>query len=108
VLDADAPVGLLDLDLATRGHPAVDLANLLVHLSSGCCRGSARRHAPPRRPLRCWRGYAPGPETRGSISAYAASTRLRLAGVYAFRPATSGLVAHLLNSVTDNRQDVLR
>jgi len=108
VLDGDAPVGLLDLDLATRGHPAVDLANLLVHLELRVLQGIC----PPARAAEAasalLEGYAPDPATRDSIRAYAASTRLRLAGVYAFRPATSGLVAHLLNSVTDNRQDVLR
>ncbi len=65
--------------------------------------------APPRR-LGCAAGglRARSPRRATPCSAYAASTRLRLAGVYAFRPATSGLVAHLLNSVTDTRQDVPR
>ncbi|WP_324278236.1 aminoglycoside phosphotransferase family protein [Blastococcus brunescens] len=60
VLVADnGSVGLLDFDLLAAGEPAVDLANLLVHLElrehqgllpdAGCCAPRcSRRTAPPR------------------------------------------------------------
>ena len=109
---AIAPVGLLDLDLATSWPPGGGPREPAgAPASSGCGRGvctpaargrggsAALAGAATRRSPR-WRDWPAVPTP--------ASSRLRLAGVYAFRPATSGLVAHLLNSVTDNRQDVLR
>ena len=108
VVDGSAPIGLLDLDLATVGHRAVDLANLLVHLELRVLQGLCTSERADAAASALLEGYAPAPETRAAVRAYAASTRLRLAGVYAFRPAPPGLVAHLLSSITDNRQDVPR
>jgi Ser/Thr protein kinase RdoA (MazF antagonist) len=108
VVEGSAPIGLLDLDLATVGHRAVDLANLLVHLELRVLQGLCMPERAAAAASALLEGYAPAPETRAAVRAYAASTRLRLAGVYAFRPAPPGLVAHLLSSITDNRQDVLR
>ena len=108
VIDGDAPVGLLDLDLATRGHPAVDLANLLVHLELRALQGLCTPARAAEAADALLEGYGPDPSTRDAMRAYAASTRLRLAGVYAFRPDTTELVAHLLHSVTDTRQDLPR
>jgi tRNA A-37 threonylcarbamoyl transferase component Bud32 len=108
VVERNAPIGLLDLDLATLGHRAVDLANLLVHLELRVLQGLCTSERAAAAATALLEGYAPAPETREAVRAYAASTRLRLAGVYAFRPTPPGLVAHLLSSSTDNRQDVLR
>lgn len=96
VLATDERVGLLDLDLATHGDPAVDLANLLTHLDlrfrQGRC--SARRSAQCSAAL--LEGYAPDPAVVRRLAPHMAMTRMRLAGIYSFRPAPAGLVAGLL------------
>lgn len=84
-------LGLLDLDTAARAEPELDLANLLEHVrlrgrqglwspavvalgEEGVRRAAERVGADPRR-----------------LAAYRAATRLRLAGVYLFRPRWAGL-----------------
>ena len=98
VVAPDGRIGMLDLDLATAGEAALDLANLLVHLhfrtlQGGCSRA---RSAACREAL--LDGYAPDPRVRDRLTAYAASTWLRLAGVYALRAAPAPLVASLLDA----------
>lgn len=101
VLAAAERVGLLDLDLATHGDPAVDLANLLTHLDLRFRQG----HCSARRAARCsaalLEGYSPDPVLVRRLAPYVAITRLRLAGLYSFRPAPAGLVAGLLRDAAD-------
>jgi tRNA A-37 threonylcarbamoyl transferase component Bud32 len=96
LLEDSGPVGLLDLDLAACGDPAVDLANLLVHLELRALQG----HCSDARARACavalLEGYSPGPALLGRLGPYAAATRLRLAGLYCFRPARPGLVDDLV------------
>lgn len=96
VLAAAEPVGLLDLDLAAYGDPAMDLANLLTHLDLRFRQG----HCSARRAARCsaalLEGYSPDPALVRRLAPYVAITRLRLAGLYSFRPAPEGLVAGLM------------
>lgn len=105
VLAAAERVGLLDLDLATHGDPAVDLANLLTHLDlrfrQGHC--SAQRAAGCSAAL--LEGYSPDPALVRRLAPYVAITRLRLAGLYSFRPAPAGLVAGLLRDAEEARPD---
>jgi aminoglycoside phosphotransferase (APT) family kinase protein len=97
VLHDGEPVALLDLDLATYGDPALDLANLLVHIDLRARQGLCTE----RRARMCGtavvEGYSPDPDLMRRLPAYAASTRLRLAGVYSFRETASGLVDDLLS-----------
>jgi len=90
------PVGILDLDLTTSGEAAVDIANLLVHFELRHLQGRCG----PQRADRCATalldGYAPSGLTLSRVDAYRTTTRLRLAGVYAFRDAPRELVEHLL------------
>jgi hypothetical protein len=98
VVDDDGVVGVLDLDLAATGEPALDLANLLVHLELRSLQGLC----PASRALLCAEavvdGYAPGLDTWRRVPAYVLSTRLRLAAVYAFRPGSAGLGRALLTA----------
>ena len=96
VLAPGRPPGLLDLDLATSGEAALDLANLLTHLELRCLQGrcaSARARACGKALLV---GYAPEAAPSARIGGYVATTRLRLAAVYSFRRAPSPLVTELL------------
>jgi aminoglycoside phosphotransferase (APT) family kinase protein len=96
VLQDGEPVALLDLDHATYGDPALDLANLLVHIDLRARQGLCT----PRRARMCAtalvEGYSPDISLLRRLPAYAASTRLRLAGVYSFRETAPGLVEDLL------------
>ena len=94
----DGRIGVLDLDLATAGEAALDLANLLVHLRLRTLQGACG----PGRSERCrdalLDGYAADPRVRDRLTAYAAVTWLRLAGVYALRAAPAAVVASLLDA----------
>lgn len=97
VLATGRPVGLLDLDLATHGDPAVDLANLLTHLDLRSRQGLCSVQRAARCSTALLEGYSPGPALLQRLPPYVAITRLRLAGLYSFRPARAGLVAGLLH-----------
>jgi len=91
-------VGLIDFDLAAVGDPALDLANLLVHLDLRALQG----HAAPERARACAAAvldaYDPPPAVREALRGYAELTRLRLVAVYAFRPAHQAAVSALLSA----------
>ncbi|MFC0674732.1 aminoglycoside phosphotransferase family protein [Brachybacterium hainanense] len=82
ILDGER-AGLLDFDLAALGHPALDLANLLVHLELRSEQGLlADPAAATEAVLEGARAPAP---VREAIPAFAEITRHRLRAVYAFR-----------------------
>lgn len=92
-------VGILDFDTLCTGEAALDIANALVHFElrahMGFCRAAAVRaiqHA-------FLSSYRPAADTRARIQAYAAATRLRLACVYACRPALAWVRHELLDSL---------
>jgi tRNA A-37 threonylcarbamoyl transferase component Bud32 len=98
LVDGDR-IGMVDFDLAAAGEPALDLANLLVHLELRWHQGAfgAQR-------LRACRdavlsGYRPGRDTAARLPAYALATRVRLVAVYSFRPDSSAAAAGLLTPV---------
>lgn len=84
----DGSVGLLDFDLLAAGEPALDLANLLVHLELREHQGLLADAGVLRDAV--LEAYRPSTATLTRLPAYAAATRLRLAAVYAFRPGVSG------------------
>ncbi|WP_147918935.1 phosphotransferase family protein [Ruania zhangjianzhongii] len=90
-------VGMLDFDLAALGDPALDLANLLTHLElrarqERCSADRAHRCAAAVRA-----GYGPVPQSwQRRIAGYELATRVRLACVYAFRPAHAQAAAQLV------------
>lgn len=105
LVDEAAPdrVGLLDLDLATTAHPALDLANLLVHLElralqGTCVPGRARAVA-----AAVVEGFAPHDDVLAALPAWSTAARARLVAVYAFRPAPGDVPGLLLATVLDGR-----
>ncbi|HEV2068653.1 MAG TPA: phosphotransferase [Acidimicrobiales bacterium] len=95
VVDGD-DAGLLDLDTLAVGDPALDVANLLVHLELRMLQGQCRSDVAGVAGDAFLDGYRPDRDLRGRIEAYAAATRLRLACVYAFRPCWQDVAARLL------------
>lgn len=92
-------VGILDPDTLAAAEPALDLANLLVHLElrvdQGLLAPADRRVADE--VLRAT--AVTHPTTAARVPAYAAATRLRLAAVYAFRPRWYGLARRWADEV---------
>jgi hypothetical protein len=99
-VDGGPSVGLLDFDTLAAAEPALDLANLLVHLELRALQGDCDR----RWAAQMAQGVLEGYRTRGDerLSAYADATRVRLACVYAFRPRWSGVSEALLSRVGDD------
>lgn len=84
------PPGLLDLDTAARGEPALDLANLAAHVDLRVLQGVLPADA-AQRVHRLLAEVAPAVgATQARLDVYGRSARLRLACVYAFRPAEAG------------------
>jgi Ser/Thr protein kinase RdoA (MazF antagonist) len=101
-LDGGPSVGLLDFDTLAAAEPALDLANLLVHLElramqRDCDPGWSRSMAEG-----VLDGYGRDSYREDRLSAYADATRVRLACVYAFRPRWSGLSGPVLSRVGAN------
>ena len=94
-----ARVGALDLDTVALGDPAVDVANLLVHLQLRVLQGHCTPGLAAAAGDAFLDGYRPGPAASRRLVAYAGATRLRLACVYAFRPRWSALAEPLLAPV---------
>ena len=78
--------------------PAIDVANLLVHLELRVMQGHCGSEVAVVAGDAFLEAYRPDRDLRGRIDAYAAATRLRLACVYAFRPCWRHLGAHLLSA----------
>lgn len=79
-------VGVIDCDTLTVAEPALDLANLSVHLDFRVAQGLLRTGAATvgKRNIRAVADSLRVPEAR--LNAYAAATALRLACIYSFRP----------------------
>lgn len=90
-------VGMLDFDLAALGDPALDLANLLTHLELRARQGRCSLERAQRCATAVRDGYGPVPEDwQRRIDGYQLTTRVRLACVYAFRPAHADVAAQLV------------
>jgi aminoglycoside phosphotransferase len=88
-------VGLLDVDTLTMGEAALDVANLLAHLELRALQGHCAERASVEVAAAFVRGYEPSDAVRARLPAYLDASRLRLACVYAHRPAAD-LVPRLL------------
>lgn len=87
LLVADGRLGLLDPDTLAAAEPALDLANLLVHLQLRVEQGLLAAE-PAREASAILRDAADRlpPGTTDRLVAYARAARLRLAAVYSLRP----------------------
>lgn len=90
--------GMLDLDTLALGEAALDVANLLAHLELRALQGRCARSRAEGAAAAFVDAYRPGPAVTARLAAFAAASRLRLACVYAFRPAWAGVVPALLQS----------
>jgi Ser/Thr protein kinase RdoA (MazF antagonist) len=97
VLLRGAGVSLVDLDTLCLAEPALDLANMLVHLELRALQGLCSPEWAGAARAALVEGYGAPPYER--LQLYADATRLRLVCVYAFRPRWSGVVPALLRSV---------
>lgn len=95
LLDVDE-VGVLDLDLLAAGDPALDLANLVVHLELRARQGLITTTRACELAEALVAGYSPDSRTRAAATGYLLASRLRLVCVYAFRPASAAAAALLL------------
>lgn len=91
-----APVGLLDLDTLALGDPALDVANVCIHLELRRRQGLITRRRAEAARIAFLRGLSATDELLERVPAYAALARLRLAAVYAYRPRWSPLISTLL------------
>jgi Phosphotransferase enzyme family len=101
-LDGGPSVGLLDFDTLAAAEPALDLANLLVHLELRALQGNCDQAWAGRMAKGLLEGYGRRWPGEDRLSAYADATRVRLACVYAFRPRWSGVGEALLFRVGAN------
>ncbi len=92
----DQPIGLLDLDLATVADPALDVANLLVHLQLRAWQGHCSAARAELAADAFLDGYRVDRALHERIDGYATATRLRLAAVYAFRATPTAVIDTLL------------
>ncbi|TDE94768.1 hypothetical protein EXU48_08190 [Occultella glacieicola] len=97
LLTAGAEAGVLDLDLLALGDPALDLANLLVHLELRARQGVTTPALARACASGVLSGYRPTAVERATLPGYAMATRLRLLAVYAFRPATTEAATSVLD-----------
>lgn len=96
LVDDDGGVGLLDLDTLAIGDPALDVANLLAHLELRVLQGQGSLDGARVAADAFLEGYRPAPELMERVVTYVATSRLRLACVYAFRPRWTDLAGRLL------------
>lgn len=99
LIDGNGGIGLLDLDLLAAGDPALDLANLMVHLELRVRQGAADRDHAVACAAGLLAGHRIGPrigDVHARLSGYAWATRLRLLAVYAFRPASAAAARSLV------------
>lgn len=94
-------VGLLDLDTAARGEPALDLANLAAHVDLRVLQGVLPTRSAGSVTGLLHEAAAAVGASHERLAVYGRSARLRLACVYAFRPnASDWLEAWVESSLT--------
>lgn len=81
-------LGLIDLDLLAVGDPALDLGNLVAHLELRAAQGLLAPGAVGPATAALLEGYGADATVRAALPTYVEATRLRLVGVYAFRPTS--------------------
>ena len=99
VVRDDGSIGVLDFDTLARGEPALDLANLLVHLELAVLLDLASREVVEAAGEALIAAYDPSPETTRRIPAYVDATRVRLACVHSFRPGNALAAGALLDRI---------
>jgi aminoglycoside phosphotransferase (APT) family kinase protein len=101
LLFTDGPPGVLDPDTLARAEPALDLANLLVHLDLRVAQGDLPSDGRERARDAVIRGASPASTTLRRLPSYEQATRLRLSAVYAFRPRWHALARRWFDELID-------
>lgn len=91
VVLARGGIGLLDLDTLAVGERALDLGNVLAHLELRVAQGLLGERAAQLAREAFLVGAAPDADTMRRVHAHQQVARIRLAGVYAFRPRWNAL-----------------
>jgi aminoglycoside phosphotransferase len=99
LVDVDGRVGLLDFDTLAAGEAALDLANALIHFELRSLQGYCPPEQARAAAAAMMEGYQPNLLLCHRLQSYADATRLRLACVYAFRPAGTALIPALLAQI---------
>jgi len=86
-IDAAGRAGILDFDTMALGEPALDVANMLVHLELRALQHRCSPEAAGQAAEAFMEAYRPEAPVRQRLAAYEAATRLRLACLYTWRPA---------------------
>ena len=95
----DGCPGMVDVDTLALAEPSLDLANVLVHLELRVAQGMLDENRGQEAAAALVAGYRPDAAVRERVAAYATASRLRLACLYALRPAWRGLISSLLERV---------
>lgn len=98
LLDERNRVGMIDFDTSAVGEAALDVANLLIHLELRARQQRADPASVDAIGAAILAGYGWPARHTDRLLAYAASARLRLSAVYAFRPRW----AHVSDALLDN------
>ena len=102
VVSSDGAIGVLDFDTLARGEPALDIANLLVHLELAALLGTRSSESADRMRAELLAAYDAPPETARRLPTYMDAARLRLTCVHAFRPGHKAAARALLeNTLAD-------
>lgn len=92
-------IGMIDCDTVAVAEPALDLANLLVHVDFRRAQGVYSPAAAQTAHRSVLRAAATMGVSDARLRAYAAATRLRLACLYAFRPQYQALAHRWFESL---------
>ena len=98
-IDPAGRTGLLDFDTFALGEPALDVANMLVHLQLRATQQRCSLDCAERATAAFLEGYHPDAAVRQRLAAYQDATRLRLACLYTWRPQWRHLGPALVESV---------
>ena len=98
VVQEHGGIGVLDFDTLSLGEPAVDVANALAHFELRALQGICSMAAARAAASAFLEGYAPDGATAMRLQPYLDATRLRLACLYALRPAWRQVPESLIRS----------
>ncbi len=92
-------VGIIDLDTVANGEAALDVANALVHIELRVLQEELDGELANKAARAFLRGYQADQSTIARLGAYCDATRLRLACLYALRPAWPSVVGKLAERI---------
>ncbi len=91
VVSKDDRIGIIDLDTAAIGEPALDLANMLVHIELRVLQDELPERLGAKAARALLQGYDPDDDTTRRLQTYCDAARIRLACLYALRPRWSAI-----------------